>query len=146
MLEAISVAHEYIKKQCEFQQELTKATNKEQKREYKHHFEDETLKKLVYEISNDKIYEVISKSIVDKKERKKAISNAKKECEDLIIQKYQENEINLTAVNTFLNQIEKKAAREFLLTKHTRLDGRKPTDITYIESQTVKAHNRSCFY
>jgi polyribonucleotide nucleotidyltransferase len=58
MLEALKIAHEAIKVQCELQIELTKATNKTQKRTYSHEVHDENLREELWKLLYDKAYDV----------------------------------------------------------------------------------------
>jgi polyribonucleotide nucleotidyltransferase len=53
MLEALKVAHEAIKDQCQMQKELTEAVGKTEKRAYSHENHDEELKAEM----NEKLYQ-----------------------------------------------------------------------------------------
>ncbi len=59
MLEAIKVAHEAIKVQCQAQIELMEAVGKTVKREYSHETNDEELRKDVWAKCYDKAYAVV---------------------------------------------------------------------------------------
>src|SRR5688572_1502882 len=56
MLEALKIAHDAIKVQCELQIELSKATNKTVKRTYSHGLHDENLKAELWKLLYDKAY------------------------------------------------------------------------------------------
>ena len=71
MLDAIKVAHEAIKKQCQAQLELSEACGKLVKREYCHEVNDEELRKDVHDKCYDKAY-AVSVSGTGKQERAEA--------------------------------------------------------------------------
>jgi polyribonucleotide nucleotidyltransferase len=58
MLEAIIFAHQEIKKHCKALNELAEKIGKTDKREYDHETSDEDLRKLVWEKTYDKIYQI----------------------------------------------------------------------------------------
>jgi polyribonucleotide nucleotidyltransferase len=58
MLEAIKVAHEFIKAQCQAQNELTEACGKTVKREYCHEVNDEDLRKDIHDKCYARAYAV----------------------------------------------------------------------------------------
>src|SRR5689334_7981855 len=74
MLEALKLAHEAIKTQCEVQIELTKATNKTEKRTYSHEVHDENLTAELWKLMYDKAYEVAGLLTKNKSERSDAFA------------------------------------------------------------------------
>src|SRR5690606_34028633 len=74
MIEALKVAHEAIKVQCELQLELAAAVGATEKRKYEHETNDEALKQQLWDLLYDKTYSVAKQLISNKKERSKAFS------------------------------------------------------------------------
>src|SRR5258705_2740507 len=69
MLEALKLAHEAIKTQCQLQIELTQAVGKTQKRTYEHELKDETLRDELHKLLYAKVYEVAQKQLKSKHDR-----------------------------------------------------------------------------
>jgi polyribonucleotide nucleotidyltransferase len=145
MLEALSFAHEAIKKQCQAQLDLAQAANKTQKREYSHESHDEALEKELFDKYYDRFYQVVLQKIVNKKERKEAIQAIK----DEFIQSLPEDHgKNLNLVGRYFSKIEKKAARNLVLNERYRLDGRQLDEIRPIWSEVSylpTAHGSAVF-
>ena len=134
MLEAIKVAHEAIKVQCQAQMELMEACGKTVKREYCHEVNDDELRKDVHYKCYAKAYEVAT-SGTDKHQRADAF--------DAIVEEYkaQFTEEELTdekveMIDRYYHDVEKEAMRRAILDEGKRLDGRKTTEIRPIWIET----------
>ena len=133
MLEAIKVAHEAIKLQCQAQIELTEACGKQVKREYCHEVNDEELRKDVREKCFAKAYAVATSGI-DKHKRAEAFK--------AVIEEYKaqftEEELAEKAemIGRYYHDVEKEAMRRSILDEGKRLDGRKTTEIRPIWIET----------
>jgi polyribonucleotide nucleotidyltransferase len=128
LLDAIKVAHEAIKPQCQIQLELMRDAGKEQKREYCHEINDEDLKKDVWAKTYDKAYQIAISGNPNKHERGENFSAIKDEYLATI------PEEELTAekqglVGKYYHEVEKEAMRRAILDEGKRLDGRKTTEI-----------------
>jgi polyribonucleotide nucleotidyltransferase len=126
MLEAIKLAHEVRKKQCQAQMELTKAVGKEEKRTYCHETNDEELKAAVQKFCYDKCY-AIAKSQTAKHERSDAFEALKEEFVETIPE--EEREEKMCMINRYYHAVEKEAMRNMILDEGVRLDGRNTTQI-----------------
>ena len=127
MLEAIKVAHEAIKVQCQAQLELSEACGKLVKREYCHEVNDDELRKDVHEKCYAKAYAVAT-SGTDKHQRAEAF--------EAVVEEYkaQFSEEELTdekveMIGRYYHDVEKEAMRRSILDEGKRLDGRKTTEI-----------------
>ena len=134
MLEAIKVAHEAIKVQCQAQLELSEACGKLIKREYCHEVNDDELRKDVHEKCYAKAYAVAT-SGTDKHQRTEAF--------EAIVEEYkaQFSEEELTdekveMIGRYYHDVEKEAMRRAILDEGKRLDGRKTTEIRPIWIET----------
>lgn len=121
MLEAIKVAHEAIKLQCQAQIELMEACGTTEKQAYCHEVNDEELKKQVREFCYDKAYAVATAS-TGKQERTAAF-------EEIVTEfKAQFTEEELLEkegmINRYYHAVEKEAMRRMILDEGKRLDGR----------------------
>ena len=123
MLEAIKVAHEAIKVQCQAQLELSEACGKLVKREYCHEVNDDELRKDVHEKCYAKAYAVAT-SGTDKHQRAEAF--------EAVVEEYkaQFSEEELTdekveMIGRYYHDVEKEAMRRAILDEGKRLDGRK---------------------
>lgn len=133
MLEAIKVAHEAIKKQCQAQIELSEACGKLVKREYCHEINDEELRKDVHDKCYAKAYAVAT-SGTDKHKRAEAFK--------AVVEEYKaglsEEELAEKAemIGRYYHDVEKEAMRRAILDEGKRLDGRKTTEIRPIWIET----------
>jgi polyribonucleotide nucleotidyltransferase len=132
MLEALKIAHEAIKVQCELQIELTKATNKTEKRIYSHEVHDENLKEELWKLMYDKAYDVAGLLTVNKSDRSDTFKKIVKEYIDALPA---DSTISKDMVKHYYHDIQKKASRDLVLNKGVRLDGRKPNEIRQIWSE-----------
>ncbi|MDH5367945.1 MAG: polyribonucleotide nucleotidyltransferase [Cyclobacteriaceae bacterium] len=145
MLEALKVAHEAIKVQCQVQIDLAKEAGKTEKREYNHETNDDALKAELEEKLYDKVYAVVQQQIKNKTERKNAISAIK---EEYIESLPEEHEVDLGLVGKYFGEIAKKASRDLVLNESKRLDGRELNEIRDIWSEVdylPSAHGSAIF-
>ncbi|MBB4036288.1 polyribonucleotide nucleotidyltransferase [Dysgonomonas hofstadii] len=133
MLEAIKVAHEAIKVQCQAQIELMEAVGKTVKREYSHETNDEELRKDVWAKCYDKAYAVATSCNTNKHERGDNFA--------AIVEEYKagltEEELAEKGmlISRYYHDVEKEAMRRSILDEGKRLDGRKTTEIRPIWSE-----------
>lgn len=135
MLEAITFAHEEIKKQVEAQERLAAKVGKSfPKREYNHENHDEAIREKVWKETYDKVYEV-AKTPSSKEERAEKF----KAVRDEFLAQYVENPEELERVTPFVkvyyHDVEKEAMRQMILNDKIRLDGRDPETIRPIWSE-----------
>lgn len=128
MVEAIKVAHEAIKLQCQFQLDLAaEIPASSPKREYSHETHNEEVKAKVYEFAMDKCKDVARMGLANKSKRTELFDAIKEEL------KAQYTEEQLTEVSgfisTYFSEVKKKAVRWVMLNEQKRLDGRKFDEI-----------------
>ena len=150
LVEAIKVAHEAIKVQCEAQLALAKLVgDKAIKREVEPPQEQEEIKEKVKELVKDKIYEV-AKGALGKHDRKKKFKAIKEELIEALTEKEGEEymEEHGSIIKSYYGKIQKEIIREMVMAESVRLDGRKLdqvrpiwTEIDYLPS----AHGSSIF-
>lgn len=121
MLEAIKVAHEAIKVQCQAQVELMEECGTVTKREYCHEENDEELRQKVHNDLYDKVYKIAT-SGSSKQERTEAFENIVEEFKA----NYTEEELETLAplIDRYYHDVEKEAMRRAILDEGKRLDGR----------------------
>ena len=144
MLEAIKVAHDAIKVQCQLQIDMAKDLGVV-KREYEREVKNEELFTKLNDFSYQRIYDVAKKSL-PKHERSDAFKAIKEEFVETLSEEEQEELGNLIGV--YFHDIEKKAVRNLLLDEGLRLDGRKSTEIRPIWSEIdylPSAHGSAIF-
>ncbi len=132
MLEAMKIAHDAIKVQCEVQMELTKELGKEEKREYSHEDNDEELRAKVHETYYDQLYAIAQQSIKEKTERKEAFKAPLQAYIDGLPEDHEEN---LDLLKKYYHEVEKRAARDITLNENKRLDGRALNEVRPIWSE-----------
>ncbi len=135
LLEAMKVAHDAIKVQCQAQIEMMEALGKTEKREYCHEENDEELEKKVWEATYDKAYEVAKSANPNKHERIDAFAAI---VEEFIATNYPEDseeEAPETLIKKYYHDVEKEAVRKVVLDEKFRLDGRKTDEIRPIWSE-----------
>lgn len=127
LLEAIKVAHEAIKIQCQAQLELTAAVNKTVKREYCHEQNDEELRQDVKAKCYDKAYAIAVSGNANKHERMDAFDAIKEEYKAT----FSEEELaeKGALIDRYYHDVEKEAMRRAILDEGKRLDGRSTTEI-----------------
>jgi polyribonucleotide nucleotidyltransferase len=145
MIEALRIAHEAIKKQCQLQLELAEAVGKTQKREYSHETKDDELRAKLYADYYDRIYDIAKQGISSKQVRKESFQAIKDEYTNSLPE---EHEIDLELVEKYFHEVEKDASRNIVLNEGIRLDGRKPAEIRPIWSEIdylPSAHGSAVF-
>ena len=127
MLDAIKVAHDAIKVQCQAQLDLRKECGIEGFKEYCHEKNDEDLKKKVWDETFDSAYKAAMMQSTDKHERKKLFGEVK---ENFLAQYSEEERAEIEKlVGIYYHDVEKEAVRQMVLKERTRLDGRKTNEI-----------------
>ncbi len=145
MLEALKLAHEAIKAQCQLQLDMAKELGKTEKRSYNHEVKDEALKEELYKLLYPKVYETARLQIKNKKVRSKAFSQI---LEDYINSLGEETTVNIDLVKHYYHGIHKKAARDLVLNEGIRLDGRNTKEIRPIYTEVdllPSAHGSALF-
>lgn len=132
MLEALRIAHEAIKVQCELQIELSREAGKTEKRKYDHEKKDEVLKAELWNLLYDKTYQHARQQTKNKRLRSEGFSK--------IIDEYleslpEDSTVDRDLVKHYYHDIQKKASRDLVLNEGVRLDGRKPNEIRDIWSE-----------
>ncbi|MBX2966796.1 MAG: polyribonucleotide nucleotidyltransferase [Cyclobacteriaceae bacterium] len=145
MLEALKIAHEAIKVQCQLQLDMAKEMGKTVKRTYSHEVNDENLREELSNLLYPKVYAVAKQQIKNKKERGKAF---KQVLEDYLATLPEDTTVNKDLVKRYYHDIEKKAARDLVLNEGIRLDGRNTKEIRPILSEVdilPSAHGSALF-
>ncbi len=127
MVEAIRMAHESIKKLCQFQLDLREEFGKE-KWELPAPEVNEELVSKVTELVGDR-YAVISGKGLTKKEYSQASKEIVVEIQEQLAEEFPEME---GAIADTCHDIQKNALRKQILEQELRIDGRKPADIRNI--------------
>ncbi len=133
LLNAMKVAHEAIKIQCQMQLDLMEAAGKTVKRVYCHEENDEDLKKDVWTKTYDKAYAVATACNPNKHERSDNF--------EAIVNEYiasLDPEVSVAKkplIAKYYHDVEKEAMRRSILDEGKRLDGRKTTEIRPIWSE-----------
>lgn len=135
MLEAIKVAHDAIKIQCQAQIELTEAVGKTEKREYCHEENDEELRQLIHDKTYEKVLEVARQKNANKHLRAENFAAVKEEFVAEYSEGKEEEEINHTLIGRYYHDVEKEAVRNMVLEDRLRLDGRQTDEIRPIWSE-----------
>ncbi len=134
MLEALKVAHDAIKIQCQAQIELAGMVEKaKEKRAYCHETNDEDLRKQVKEVTYQKCYNVALQGINDKHARTEAFEAVRDEFLESLPEEEREEKEGL--VKKYFHDVEKEAVRNAILDERVRLDGRKLDEIRAIWSE-----------
>ncbi|MBD3638655.1 MAG: polyribonucleotide nucleotidyltransferase [Crocinitomicaceae bacterium] len=123
MVELIKVAHDAVKKQCQFQMDFAAGIEKAQtKREYEHETHDEDVKKKIWDAVYEKCAEVARKGTADKDLRAQAFRDIYQEYVDSLDEETLEHESPF--IQTYFNKAKKEAVRRVMLDDRKRLDGR----------------------
>ncbi len=128
MLEAIKVAHDAIKIQCQAQIDLASQVEKSLvKRAYCHENNDEALKEQVKEATYQQCYELALAANADKSDRMDSFRAVR----DAFIETLSEEERSEkeSLVKRYFHDVEKVAVRNAVLNERIRLDGRKLDEI-----------------
>ena len=119
MLEAIKIAHEEIKIQCQAQLDLAAEIEKaKEKREYCHENNDEELKAQITEATYDKCYKVAEMGCADKHKRAELFSEIKQEFIDTLPEEEAEEKASL--IGRYFHDAEKEAVRNCVLNTKLR--------------------------
>jgi len=146
MAEAIKIAHEAIKVQCQAQIELAEMVGSQKKREYTHEMHDEELRAKVWKETFDKAYAVARQCNPDKHARKVSFKAVLEE----FTKQYTAEELapRIGMIKTYYHDVEAEAVRSMVLKERIRLDGRGLTDIRSIWSEInylPSAHGSALF-
>ena len=135
MLEAMKVAHDAIKVQCQAQLELAEMVGSTEKREYDHEENDAELMEHIKAATYDKVYEV-AKAGLPKHERADKFAAIKEEyINDNYDTEDETVEIPKELIGRYYHDVEKEAVRRCVLDERVRLDGRKTDEIRPIWSE-----------
>ena len=127
MLEAMKVAHEAIKIQCQAQIDLANEIKKSSpKREYSHETNDADLFADIKEKLYDKAYAVASKASA-KHERSEAFGQIVSDYKETLGEEVVAEKGGL--IGKYFHDVEKDAIRNFMLDERSRLDGRNLDEI-----------------
>ncbi|KPU28167.1 polyribonucleotide nucleotidyltransferase [Caloranaerobacter sp. TR13] len=129
MLDAIMLAHEEIKKICEFIDGIVAEVGKE-KQEVILYKVDEVIEKEVREYATEKMIEAIQ--TIDKQERLENMDKVSQETMNYFLEKYPENQKDIE--DTIYN-ITKEQVRKLILEKGIRPDNRKVDEIRPISCE-----------
>lgn len=127
LLNALKVAHEAIKVQCQAQKELTEAVGKTVKREYNHEENDAELRKDVHDKTYAKAYELATSCNTDKHSRSDNFAAVLEEYKAQFTEEELAEKEGM--IDRYYHDVEKEAMRRSILDEGKRLDGRKTTDI-----------------
>jgi polyribonucleotide nucleotidyltransferase len=145
LLEAMKVAHEAIKVQCQAQIELAEEVGSTEKREYSHEKSDpELLEKMQSELY-PKLYAAVSKQTADKSVRSSDVKAIKDEFMESLPE---DHEYDAFLLSQYFKKLHKKAARNFVLDERKRLDGRDFTEVRPITCEVdylPSAHGSAVF-
>jgi polyribonucleotide nucleotidyltransferase len=146
MLEAIKVAHQAIKVQCQAQLDLAEMVEISKiKREYPPEADDQALYEDMKKALYDKLY-AQAKSAEAKAVRKLAIEAVKED----FMAKFSEEELaeKSALIKKYFGKVQKEAVRNLAMDEKVRLDGRKPDEIRPIWSEVdylPAAHGSAIF-
>ncbi len=146
MVEAIRLAHEAIKSQCDAQLELLAKIGGKTKQEYSHETHDEELRAKVKEATYKKVYEVALSGNTDKHKRSEAFQAILDEFKT----QFSEEELaeKEVLINKYYHDVEYDGVRDAILNESKRLDGRSTTQIRPIWCEVnyiPSAHGSSVF-
>jgi len=128
MIEAIKVAHEAIKIQCQAQMELMNMLEKPQNKiQYCHETNDAEMENRINEYCFDKLYKMAMSGIANKHVRKETIDAIKQEFIGTLTE--EEATEKHILIDRYFHNTEKKAVRKAILNEKIRLDGRKTEEI-----------------
>ncbi len=134
MLEAIKVAHEAIRTQCQAQNDLAAQVAKAAtKREYDHEKSDEALLQQIKDFAYERCYEVAKKGTNDKYQRAADFGAIKEDFIASLEEDYAKE--NSFLIKQYYGKVQKEAVRNCMLTEKIRLDGRKMNEIRNIWSE-----------
>ncbi len=121
LIEALKVAHEVIKNQCQVLKELEAAVGKTEKRTYEGDASDPELETRVRNFCYDKVYAVAQQGSPNKQVRKEGFKAVLEEFKATI---GEEEEVDMGLVKRYFHDLEWEASRRLVLDERKRLDGR----------------------
>ncbi len=133
LLEAMKVAHEAIKIQCQAQIELAEMVGSTVKRTYCHETNDEELRQDVWAKCYDKAYVAAAACNPNKHERIAAFKAVLTEYKEGLTE--EELSAKGALISKYYHDVEKEAMRRSILDEGKRLDGRTTTEIRPIWSE-----------
>lgn len=145
LLEAMKVAHDAIKIQCQAQIELAEEVGSTVKREYSHEKSDPDLFAKMESELYPKLYAAVSKQTADKSVRSSDVRAIKDEFMESLPE---DHEYDGFLLSQYFKKLHKKAARNFVLEERKRLDGRDFTEIRPINCEVdylPSAHGSAVF-
>lgn len=145
MLEALKVAHDVIKMQCNLQLEMARELGKTEKRTYNHEENDDTLKAELHAQLYPKVYDVARQQLASKQKRSELFGQI---IDEYLASLPEDTTINKDMVKRYYKSIQKEACRNLVLNEKVRLDGRKTNEIRPIWSEVdylPNAHGSSIF-
>jgi polyribonucleotide nucleotidyltransferase len=126
LIEALKIAHEYIKVEIEGQMRLREKAGKP-KRTYDHEINNEEIKLKLEEFCYNKVLSVAREHLTSKKERQEKFNAIK---EEFLNQYPDEEKAEITSmVNRYFHDLHKRAVRQMILEDRKRLDGRSLDEI-----------------
>jgi len=147
MLEAIKVAHEAIKIQCQAQLDLASQVEKAKtKREYCHEENEDSLKDQIRNFTYKKLYKIAGSETADKHKRSEMFATVKQEFIDSLSE--EDATAKSSMIGRYFHDIEKEAVRNYVLENKVRIDGRKLNEIRPIWSEVdylPSAHGSAIF-
>lgn len=147
MVEALKAAHEAIRTQCRAQLELAAMVEKSKvKRSYCHENNDPDFKARLKEATYGSVYEMASRGIANKQERKRILDEIKESFIATLTEEEKETYANM--IGRYYHDVEKEAIRNATLDNRRRVDGRKPDEIRPIWSEVdylPAAHGSAIF-
>lgn len=151
LIEAIKLAHEAIKVQCQAQLELAKLVGDKAliKRDIEVVEENEELKALVKELTQEGIYK-IAKGQLNKHERKAGFKEVKEAMKAKVLEDKGEEFLDENGgdLGKYFEKLKKEVIREMVMAEKIRLDGRASTDIRDIWTEVnylPSAHGSAIF-
>lgn len=145
VVEALRVAHEVIKTQCQAQKELEAKVGKTEKRQYSHETHDEELRAAVRAYCYDKIYAFAAQKNTNKKVRSEGFKAIQ---EEYLATFPEGSEVNQALIKTYFHDLVWEASRRLVLDERYRLDGRALDQIRQITCEAdflPSAHGSALF-
>jgi len=133
MVEAITFAHEAIKKQVAVMIEMQTEAGTTQKRTYSHEKHDEELKAKIHAWAYDKFVNIAAQGLADKHQRGDLFGAVQTEFEATLAPEELKEKGFL--IKQYFHHEEKEAVRWVMLNKNIRLDGRAMNEIRPIWSE-----------
>jgi polyribonucleotide nucleotidyltransferase len=126
MVEAIKVAHDAIKVQCQAMSDLKIATGKTAVREYAPEEKDDELKKEIYDYAYKQYYDIAMNASSKEERKEKAAAVKENYVAGLSEEKLAEKK---ELISKYFSKTYKEAVRNVVLDEGLRLDGRKTNEI-----------------